>query len=125
MFLKIRIRNVLLRSFQGTRFSTNPYALHPLADYVYYEALNTWLSVLKEMKKEGASIEEITMELVTHALYGHCPNKLFELVNSNQEYTKDDLIDENLVAHVDSLCEDERLKTMMIGGVSAVMYGHK
>ena len=124
MFLKIKLRNLLLQSFQGTRFGTNPYSLHPLSNYIYYDALNAWLPTLKEMKKEGASNEEIVEQFVMNAIQGICSQKFHEAASSGEAYKHEDLIDESLVSIVNDCCEgDEGLKNMMVGCVASLRYG--
>lgn len=120
MIKKIKVRSLLLASFQGTRFGTNPYKLHPLADYIYYDALNAWLPILK---KEGLDDYDIAAEIVKRATHGWCPEKYARLASSGQPYKEEDLVDESLLKHVDSLTDgDERLKTMMYGGVAGLRY---
>tara|TARA_B100000214_G_C23557402_1_gene441253 strand:- start:72 stop:449 length:378 start_codon:yes stop_codon:yes gene_type:complete len=124
MFLKIKLRALLLKSFQGTRFGTNPYSLHPLSNYIYYDALNAWLPILKEMKKEGASNEEIVEKFVMKAIKGICAQKFYNAVLSGESYKDEDLIDESLVNLVNDCCDgDKRLKNMMVGGVAGLRYG--
>jgi len=123
MFLKIKLRQLLLLSFEGTRFGTNPFSLHPLANYIYYDALNSWLPVLKKMKKSGASTEEILDSFVMKATQGICPKKFEKSVLSGNAYKTEDLIDSSILKHVDSLCDgDLDLKTIMIGGIAGIRY---
>jgi hypothetical protein len=124
MFLKIKLRALLLKSFEGTRFGTNPYSLHPLSNYIYYDALYAWLTTLKEMKKEGASNEEMIEQFVMNSIKGICAQKFYEAASSGKPYKNEDLIDDSLVNLVDDFCEgDERLKNMMIGCVASLRYG--
>ena len=124
MFLKIKLRSLLLQSFQGTRFGTNPYSLHPLSNYIYYDALNAWMPVLKKMKTEGASNEEMVEQFVMNAIKGICAQKFHEAASSGKPYRDKDLIDENLVSLVNDCCEgDEGLKSMMVGCVASLRYG--
>ena len=124
MFLKIKLRALLLKSFEGTRFGTNPYSLHPLSNYIYYDALNAWLPTLKEMKKEGASNEEMVEQFVMNSIKGICPEKFYVAASSGQPYKDQDLIDENLVNLIDDYSEgDERLKNMMVGCIANLRYG--
>ena len=121
MFLKIKIRQLLLMSFEGTRFGTNPYSLHPLSNYIYYDALNEWVPVLKQMKKDGADNHYMVTQFVSNAVKGVCPQKFYQAVKSGESYKQEDLIDANLVNLIEGFCEgDERLTTMMIGGVSGL-----
>ena len=76
----------MLKSFEGTRFGTNPSSLHPLANYVYFDALNAWMPVLKEMKKEGASIQEMAEKFVSGAVKGVCAQKYYEAFSSGKPY---------------------------------------
>ena len=113
MFLKIKLRNLLLQSFQGTRFGTNPYSLHPLSNYIYYDALNAWMPVLKKMNKEGASNLEMVEMFVRLATEGVCPQKYYEAASSGNSYNYEDFIDESLVSLLNVYCEgDEGLKTI-------------
>ena len=124
MFLKIKLRALLLKSFEGTRFGTNPYSLHPLSNYIYYDALNAWLPTLKEMKKEGASNEEMVELFVMNSIKGICPEKFYAAASSGQPYKDQDLIDESLVNLIDDYSEgDERLKSMMVGCIASLRYG--
>jgi len=124
MFLKIKLRALLLKSFEGTRFGTNPYSLHPLSNYIYYDALNAWMPVLKKMKKEGASNLEMVEMFVRLATEGVCPQKYYEAASSGSSYNYEDFIDESLVSLLNVYCEgDEGLKTMMNGCVSSLRYG--
>tara|TARA_B100000214_G_C23670386_1_gene491683 strand:+ start:186 stop:563 length:378 start_codon:yes stop_codon:yes gene_type:complete len=124
MFLKIKLRTLLLQSFQGTRFGTNPYSLHPLSNYIYYDALNAWMPVLKKMKKEGASNLEMVEMFVRLATEGVCPQKYYEAASSGNSYNYEDLIDESLVNLLNDYCQgDEGLKSMMYGCVSRLRYG--
>ena len=123
MFLKIKLRALLLKSFEGTRFGTNPYSLHPLSNYIYYDALNAWLPTLKEMKKEGASNEEMVEQFVMNSIKGICPEKFYAAASSGQPYKDQDLIDESLVNQVNILCDgDEGLRNMMIGCSASYRY---
>ena len=116
MFLKIKLRTLLLKSFAGTRLGTNPYSLHPLSNYIYYDALNAWLPILKKMKNEGASNEEMVKSFVMNSIQGICPQKFDKAVTSGESYKNEDLIDESLVNLVNSLCEEDiTLKYMMLG----------
>ena len=124
MFLKIKLRTLLLKSFAGTRFGTNPYSLHPLSNYIYYDALNAWLPFLKKMKNEGASNEEMVKRFVMDSIQGICPQKFDKAAASGESYKNEDLIDESLINLVDSFCEgDDRLKSMMVGCVASLGYG--
>ena len=114
----------MLKSFEGTRFGTNPYSLHPLSNYIYYDALNAWLPSLKEMKKEGASNEEMVELFVMNSIKGICPEKFYAAASSGQPYKDQDLIDESLVNLIDDYSEgDERLKSMMVGCIASLRYG--
>ena len=116
MFLKIKLRALLLKSFENTRFGTNPYKLHPLAKYVYYDALNSWLPVLKQMKKSGASDVEMMEQYVMYSMQGYCPSKFYKAASSGQSYEMEDMIDNNLVNQVNILCDgNEDLRHEMIG----------
>tara|TARA_B100000902_G_scaffold59384_1_gene66373 strand:- start:4402 stop:4773 length:372 start_codon:yes stop_codon:yes gene_type:complete len=116
MFLKIKLRSLLLKSFEKSRFGTNPYKLHPLAHYVYYDALNAWLPVLKQMKKAGASDVEMLEKFVMNSMQGYCPNKFYKAATSGESYKMEDMIDSNLVNQVNILCDgNEDLRNMMIG----------
>tara|TARA_X000001036_G_C20254750_1_gene633621 strand:- start:204 stop:575 length:372 start_codon:yes stop_codon:yes gene_type:complete len=116
MFLKIKLRALLLKSFERTPFGTNPYSLHPLANYVYYDALNAWLPVLKEMKKQGAGNAEMLEQFVMNSMQGYCPDKFYKAASSEEPYKMEDMIDDKLVSHIDALCNgDESLRHLMIG----------
>ena len=121
MFLKIKIRQLLLMAFEGTRFGTNPYSLHPLSNYIYYDALTEWMPVLKQMKKDGADNHYMVEQFVKNAVKGVCPQKFYEAVKSGESYKPEDLIDANLVNLIEGFCEgEESLITMMIGGVAGL-----
>jgi len=123
MFLKIKLRALLLKSFENTRFGTNPYKLHPLANYVYHDALNTWLLVLKQMKKSGASDAEMVQQYVMYSMQGYCPDKFYKAASSGQSYKMEDMIDSKLVNQVNILCDgDEDLRNMMIGCSASYRY---
>lgn len=123
MFFKIKLRHLLLISFQGTRFGTNPYSLHPLANYIYYDSLNAWMPALKMMKKSGASPEEIVEQYVVKALRGICPKKFYIAASSGEEYHLDDLVDQEIIDFQETLCQgDTSLKTMMMGCVSGLRF---
>ena len=124
MFLKIKLRGLLLKSFEGTRFGTNPYSLHPLANYIYYDAFNEWLPVLKMMKSEGASNEVIVEQFVVNAIKGVCPKKFEKAASSGESFKDEDLIDENIVSLVNDFCEgEEQFKSMMVGCVAGLRFG--
>ena len=123
MFLKIKLRALLLKSFENTRFGTNPYKLHPLANYVYYDALNAWLPVLKQMKKAGASDVEMLEQFIMNSMQGYCPNKFYKAATSGESYKMEDMIDSNLVNQVDILCDgNEDIRHMMIGCSASYRY---
>ena len=123
MFLKIKLRTLLLKCFEGTRFGTNPYKLHPLANYVYYDCLNAWLPVLKQMKKEGASEVEIMEQYVLNSMQGYCPDKFYKAASSGESYKTEDMIDSSLVNQVNILCNgEEDIRTMMIGCSASYRY---
>ena len=121
MLLKIRIRAALLKAWEPTRFRKFS---HPLSHYVYHDGLNDWMPVLKQMKKEGARIEDIVIEFVPKLLQGICPKKFYEAASSNKEYKLNDLVDESILSQIDSLVDgDESLKEMMVGTCYSLKYG--
>ena len=121
MLKKIRLRTGLLSCWKGTRFGTNPYELHPLANYVYYDSLNAWLPIFK---KQGLSVPDMAMELASKTIRGISPAKYSEAISSGQGVREDELIDAEIVNHVNSLCGgDEDLKNMMVGCAARLKYG--
>jgi len=118
---KIRLRTGLLSCWQGTRFGTNPYDLHPLAHYIYYDSLNAWLPILK---KQGLSIPDMAMELCSNTIRGISPAKFNEAFSSREFLSDEELIDENIINHVNELCDgSETLKNMMVGSAAVLKYG--
>ena len=121
MFLKIRVRAALLKSWEPTRFRNYS---HPLSYYVYYDGVNDWMPVLKAMKNDGMGIEDIVFQFVPMLLKGICPKKFFIKASSNEEYKSEDLIDEDTLNHINSLVDgDESLKNMMVGCCASLKYG--
>lgn len=121
MFLKIKLRQLLLIAFEGTRFGTNPYSLHPLANYVYYDAMNDWLPVLKQMKKDGADNQFMIEQFVKNVISGVSADKFYKAAASGESYNPDDLIDDSLLNLIDSLTEgEERLPTLLYGCVAGL-----
>jgi hypothetical protein len=123
MLTKIRVRSLLLKSFENTRFGTNPYKLHPLAHYVYYDSLNAWLPILK---KQYDDVYDMAAELVRRTNDGISPEKYLKYISEASEgdpYSEDDLIDEDILKHVNSLTDgDHGLKTVMYGGITILKY---
>ena len=121
MLKKIRLRTGLLSCWEGTRFGTTPYELHPLANYVYYDSLNAWLPIFK---KQGLSVPDMAMELASNTIRGISPTKYSEAISSGKRFTDEELIDAEIVNHVNSLCGgDEDLKNMMVGCAARLKYG--
>ena len=121
MFLKIKLRQLLLIAFEGTRFGTNPYSLHPLANYIYYDAMNDWLPVLKQMKKDGSDNQFIIEQFVMNAVRGISADKFYKAASSEESFKPEDLKDENLLQLISSLTDgDDSLATMMIGCISGL-----
>lgn len=121
MLLKIRVRAALLKCWETTRFRNFS---HPLSHYVYYEGINSWMPVLKEMKSSGMSIEDIVIEFLPKLLQGICPKKFYSAVSSNEKFKLDDLIDKTILNHINSLVDgDEKLIEMMIGNCYSLKYG--
>lgn len=122
MLTKIRVRSLLLKSFENT-FGTNPYKLHPLAHYVYYDSLNAWLPILK---KQYDDVYEMAAELVRRTNDGISPGKYLKYISELSEgdpYSEDDLIDDDILKHVNSLTDgDDSLKTVMYGGITILKY---
>lgn len=122
MFLKIRLRSALLKCWEPTRFRNYS---HPLSAYVYYDAVNAWMPVIKLMKKDGASIDEIVPEFIDKVMDGICPDKYHKAVTSsgNETYKIQDLIDQDLLSHIDTLTDgDDGLKNMMRGSGYSLKY---
>ena len=118
MFLKIKLRQLLLIAFEGTEFGNNPYSLHPLANYIYYDAMNDWLPVLKQMKKDGLDNQDIIEEFVKNAVRGISADKFYRAASSEESFKHEDLKDENLLQLISSLTDgDDNLANMMIGYV--------
>ena len=121
MLTKIRLRTGLLSCWQGTRFGTNPYKLHPLAHYVYYDSLNAWLPIFK---KQGLSVPDMAMELCSKTIRGISPTKYSEAISSGKGVREDELVDAEIVNQVNILCGgDEDIKNMMVGSAAVLKYG--
>jgi hypothetical protein len=121
MFLKIRIRAALLQCWAPTRFKNFS---HPLSEYIYYEALTAWMPIIKQMKKEGAKIEDIVPEFIGNVLDGICPDKFYKAAISDEPYKMKDLVDQNLLLHIDALAGgDDKVKSMMRGTAYSLKYG--
>ncbi len=121
MLKKIKLRAGLLSCWQGTRFGTNPYDLHPLANYVYYDSLNAWLPIFK---KQGLSVPDMAMELCSKTIRGISPTKFSKAIASGQSFTDEELVDVEIVNQVNILCGgDEDIKNMMVGCAARLKYG--
>lgn len=122
MFLKIRIRTALLHCWAPTRFKNFS---HPLSHYIYYDALNNWMPVLKEMKNQGGTIDEITGTFITRVMEGICPNKFYNAAmnSENEPYKLNDLVDQNILNHINTLVEDDDEKNIMLGCAMEIKYG--
>ncbi|MDB0059009.1 hypothetical protein N9F35_02260 [Gammaproteobacteria bacterium] len=121
MLKKIRLRTGLLSCWEGTRFGTNPYKLHPLAHYVYYDSLNAWLPIFK---KQGLSVPDMAMELCSKTIRGISPTKYSEAISSGKGVREDELVDAEIVNQVNILCGgDEDIKNMMVGSAAVLKYG--
>ena len=107
MLLKIKVRNVLLQLFSRSRQGTNPYKLAPLGNYIYYDMLNLWLPILKQVEKDAAEIAYLIIEFTIH---GYSPDDF-------PDRTKHD---ENIVNTVKELADEDEIR--LLYGVSA---GHK
>ena len=113
MIKKIRLRAALLSCWKGTIFGGNPYDLHPLANYVYFDSLNAWLPIFK---KQGLSIPDMAMELTSNTVRGICPVKFSKAISSGKGVTDKELIDPQIVNQVNILCgADDDVKNMMVG----------
>src|SRR6056300_1747594 len=113
MFLKIRLRTALLHCWAPTPFKNFS---HPLSHYMYYDALNAWMPAIKEMKKSGASINDIVAEFIDKVMDGKCPEKFYRAAMSGEGYKISDLIDQDLLSQLDALTDgDDGLKDMMRG----------
>ena len=118
MFLKIKLRQLLLIAFEGTRFGTNP-ILYPLANYVYYDAMNDWLPVLTN-EEDGADNQFMIEQFVKNVISGVSADKFYKAAAS-ESYNPDDLIDDSLLNLIDSLTEgEERLPTLLYGCVAGL-----
>ncbi len=121
MIKKIRLRAALLSCWQGTIFGGNPYDLHPLANYVYFDSLNAWLPIFK---KQGLSIPDMAMELTSNTVRGICPVKFSKAISSGKGVTDKELIDPQIVNQVNILCgADDDVKNMMVGLALRLKYG--
>jgi len=117
------VRSLLLKSFENTRFGTNPYKLHPLAHYVYYDSLNAWLPILK---KQYDDAHDMAGELVRRTIKGISPEKYLKYISEASDsdpYNEDDLVDEDILKLVDSLTDgDDRLTNIIYGAISGLRY---
>ena len=118
MFLKIRMRSVLLSIFENCGFETNPYSLDPLTHYIYYDSLNNWLKFMKEAKE--LSLEEKVDMLIQYTLAGYDPEKLYAQTKiGDGSYSLIGFINEQLLDEIESISsEDARAKLI----VEAIKY---
>jgi len=107
MFLKIRIRNVLLIIFSKCGQGSNPNSLEPFADYIYFDRLNAWLPLLK-----GISAKKAACELISATIHGYSAKKA---KNISGTYRMSDIIDDKLVKKVDSLDPTEDIRHRVYG----------
>ena len=98
MFFKIRVRSSLLRLFAENGLGGNPSALHPLADFLYYEYLNSWIDSLK---KEVKDPELACEQLISFATQGRP-------VGSDQ-------VDEELAKKIELLDDNGKLLQRLMG----------
>ena len=84
MFLKIRVRNLMLYVFGQLGLSTNPYSLDPLCNFLYYDYLNDQLPELKKTTKDPARIvRELFASAHQHSSDVDANNILQRLVNES------------------------------------------
>jgi hypothetical protein len=82
------------------------------------------MPIIKQMKKEGAKIEDIVPEFIGNVLDGICPDKFYKAAISDEPYKMKDLVDQNLLLHIDALAGgDDKVKSMMRGTAYSLKYG--
>ena len=105
MFLKIRMRSILLSIYENCGFETNPYSLNPYTHYIYYESLNRWLKYMK--KARTLSAEQKVVKLIEFTHSGYDAEKLYAQVKTGQSYKLSDFVDEQLVEEIESLSDED------------------
>ena len=109
MFLKIKVRNILLQIFSRSRQGDNPYKLAPLGNFIYYDMLNIWLAIIKTVEKDAAQIAYLIIEFTIH---GYSPEDF-------PDRTKHD---ENIVNAVKELADEDEIH-LLYGASAEHKYG--
>ena len=111
MFLKIKIRTILLSIFQNAGYTLDI----PLANYIYYDGLNMWIDLVK---KHPGSTEEKSIFIIENVVDGNSVEKTQAVIESGESYKSSDLVDNILKEKIDSI-SDEDSRRMIIGAAIA------
>ena len=114
MFLKIRIRTILLSIFENAGYSLE----NQLANYIYYEGLNMWLDLVK---KHPGSAEEKAIFIIENVVDGNSVEKFKAIIDSGESYKPSDLIDDALKEKIESISDADSRK-MIIGAAISYKY---
>jgi len=114
MFLKIRIRTILLSIFQNAGYTLD----NPLANYSYYDGLNMWLDLAK---KHPGSTEEKSIFILQNVMDGNSVEKTKATLESGESYKPSDLVDNALKEKIESI-SDQDSRTSIMGASIAYKY---
>ena len=105
MFLKIRIRTVLLSIFENAGYSLE----NSLANYIYNDGLNMWIDLLK---KHPGSAEDKAIFVIENVVDGTSVEKFQSVIGSGESYKPADLVDDALKEKVDSISDADSRKVI-------------
>ena len=114
MFLKIRIRTVLLSIFENAGYSLE----NSLANYIYNDGLNMWIDLLK---KHPGSAEDKAIFVIENVVDGTSVEKFQSVIGSGESYKPADLVDDALKEKVDSISDADSRK-MIVGAAISYRY---
>ena len=114
MFLKIRIRTILLSIFENAGYSLE----NSLANYIYNDGLNMWIDLLK---KHPGSAEDKAIFVIENVVDGTSVEKFQSVIGSGESYKPADLVDDALKEKVDSISDADSRK-MIVGAAISYRY---
>jgi len=110
MIQKILVRSVLLNIFKSAGLSSNPYDLHPLCHYIYYDRTKQWLKGIAGLIPLGST--ECACKIIENTLFGYS-TEMKKAIRSGDSFYPKDFIDEKILKKVEGLADEDTRNTLL------------
>ena len=110
MIQKIFVRSALLEIFRSAGFSANPYDLHPLCHYIYYDRTKQWLKGTAGLIPVGST--KAACAIIEYTLYGYS-TEMKKAISSGDSFSPASFIDQEILKKVEELADEDTRNTLL------------